>query len=68
MSVQVRIRACCGTPDDRRAPSPHAAGCRYAADPPGRSGGPFCIMISCPIIPLHRFATEGCKGRLLAQS
>ena len=59
------IRPCCGTPDDRRAPSPHAAGCRYAPGGPGvpeTTGGPYCISPRCTLPALHRYAIAGCSG------
>lgn len=53
------IRACCGTPDDARAPSPHARDCRYAAAP-ASSGGPYCIARTCKVTDLHRAGSPGC--------
>lgn len=44
------IRPCCGTPDDSRAPSPHARDCRAVPAPAG-SGGPWPLRPTATIEP-----------------
>lgn len=56
------IRPCCGTPDDSRAPSPHARDCIAAGPPAAPTGGPYCIAASCPVRELHRYGITGCCG------
>lgn len=53
------IRPCCGTPDDRRSPSPHARDCR-AVPPAAPSGGPWCVSPRCDYPALHRAESPGC--------
>lgn len=58
------IRPCCGTPDDRRSPSPHAADCRYV-DPPAVHYGPRPIAYSAGELAHPGWAYYGADNRPL---